>query len=117
MQKLTVDTSWKEIVRLALPISLAILIPQVSMFTNNVFLARLGERELGVNSITGVYYLMLSMIGYGLSSGVQIQMARRAGEENKAGITKTFMNGLMLAHSLSLVLIAISIRCKAPRPC
>lgn len=69
----------------------------------------LGERELGVNGITGVFYLILSMIGYGLSSGVQIQMARRAGEENKDGIAETFMNGAMLSFMFSLGLMVVSL--------
>ena len=109
MDKLSVATTNKEILRLALPVSVALLIPQINFFTNNVFMGMLGQRELGVNSITGVFYLILSMIGYGLSSGVQIQMARRAGEENKKGIAEVFMNGIMLSFMFSLGLIMLSI--------
>ncbi len=69
----------------------------------------LGQRELGVSGITGVFYLILSMIGYGLSSGVQIQMARRAGEENQKGITETFMNGAMLSLLFALGLMMITL--------
>ena len=108
MEKLSVSATNKEIIQLALPISVALFIPQANFFTNNVFMGILGQRELGVNSLTGVYFLILSMIGYGLSSGVQIQMARRAGQENKAGIAETFMNGLMLSLVFSLVLMVLS---------
>jgi len=105
--KTTVTT--KEIIKLAAPISLALLIPQISFLTNTAFLGRLGERELGVNGITGIFYLMLSMIGYGLSSGIQVQMARRAGEGSKNEIAHLLSNGVMLCAFFSLALMFLSL--------
>lgn len=99
----------KQILQLAAPISLALLIPQLSFFANTVFLGRLGERELGVNGITGVFFLILSMIGYGLSSGMQIQMARRAGEGDKGGLAQLLTNGAMLAMLFSLGLMMLTL--------
>src|ERR1700677_4119132 len=99
----------KQIIQLAAPISLAILIPQINFFTNTVFLGRLGIRELGVNGITGVFYLILSMIGYGLSSGMQIQMARRAGEGDKKGLAQILTNGAMLSGLFSLGLMLLTL--------
>ena len=99
----------KQIIKLAAPISLALLIPQLSFFTNTVFLGRLGERELGVNGITGVFYLILTMVGYGLASGMQIQMARRVGEGDKKGLAQTLTNGIMLALLFSLGLMILSL--------
>jgi len=46
--------------------------------------------------VTGVFYLILSRIGYGLSSGMQIQMARRAGEGDKKGL----QNCLLWGHAV-----------------
>lgn len=109
MEKLSVSATNKEIIQLALPISVALFIPQANFFTNNIFMGMLGQRELGVNGITGVFYLILSMIGYGLSSGVQIQMARRAGQEDKEGIAETFMNGSMLSLMFSLGLMMLTL--------
>ena len=109
MEKLSVSATNKEIIQLALPISVALFIPQANFFTNNIFMGMLGQRELGVNGITGVFYLILSMIGYGLSCGVQIQMARRAGQENKEGIAETFMNGAMLSLAFSLGLMVLTL--------
>ncbi len=99
----------KQILQLAAPISLALLIPQINFFTNTVFLGKLGERELGVNGITGVFYLILSMIGYGLSSGMQIQMARRAGENNKRGLAQLLANGVMLSLLFSLGMMLLTL--------
>jgi putative MATE family efflux protein len=109
MNNLGVEASNRQILKLAAPISLALLIPQVNFFTNTVFLGMLGQRELGVNGITGVFYLILSMISYGLSSGLQVQMARRAGEGDEKGLTSLFTNGAMLSMLFSLGLMLITL--------
>lgn len=97
------------ILKIALPISLSIAIPQISFFANTAFLGRYGERELGINGLVGIFYMLISMIGYGLSSGLQIQMARRAGEGDKNALAKTFMNGIMLSLLFSLGLMLLSL--------
>lgn len=99
----------KNIIKLALPISLALAIPQISFLANTIFLGRYGERELGVNGVAGIFYLTLSMIGYGLSSGIQIQLARRAGEDDKEGLAKSFVNGMMLSVLCALGLMMLSL--------
>lgn len=104
-----VTTSNREIIKLAAPIALAMLIPQVSFVTNNAFLGRFGERELGVSGITGIYYLILTMIGYGLGSGIQIQMARRAGENDTTGLARIFSNSLVLSVLLALGLVLLTL--------
>lgn len=104
-----VSVTNKQIIRLAAPISLSLLIPQISFLTNTAFLGRLGETELGVNGLTGIFYLILSMIGYGLSSGMQIQMARRAGQNDSEGLAKILTNGLMLAVFLALSLMMLTL--------
>lgn len=45
----------KQILSIALPISASILVPQLNFITNNIFLGGLGQQELGVAGITGVY--------------------------------------------------------------
>lgn len=109
MNNLGVTATNKQIIKLAAPISLAILIPQLNYFTNTIFLGMLGEKELGVNGITGVFFLILSMIGYGLSSGIQIQMARRAGEGDEKGLAQLLANGVMLSVLFSLGLMLITL--------
>ncbi len=104
-----VSISNRDIIRLAAPISFALLIPQISFLTNTAFLGRFGERELGVNGVAGIFYLMLSMIGYGLSIGLQIQMARRVGERNNDGVAKIFSNGIRLAVFMALALMVLSL--------
>ncbi len=103
------SVSSRDIIRLAAPISLSLLIPQISFLANNIFLGRVGERELAVSGIAGIFYLLLVMIGSGLANGVQIQIARRAGEGDPRGIARIFTNGIMLSLLLSLGLILLSL--------
>ena len=44
MEKLSVSITNKEIIQLALPISVALFIPQANFFTNNIFMGMLGEQ-------------------------------------------------------------------------
>lgn len=99
----------KDILKLAAPISLALLIPQVNFLTNTAFIGRLGEQELGVNGIGGVFYLLMAMVGYGLSSGLQVLMARRAGEGNRKGLGQILGNGIILSLAFSFILIMLAL--------
>ena len=67
---------------MALPISLAIFIPQLNFVINNIYLGHFDKdpSALAIAGITGVYYLIFAAIGYGLNNGLQTLIARRAGE-------------------------------------
>lgn len=98
-----------DIFKLAAPIALALLIPQLNFLTNTAFIGRLGQDELGVNGISGVFYLLMAMVGYGLSSGLQVLMARRVGEGNRKGLGKTLANGIVLSLIFSVTLMVLSL--------
>lgn len=99
----------RDIFKLAGPIAMALLIPQLSFLTNTAFIGRLGETELGANGIGGVFYLLLAMVGYGLSSGLQVLMARRAGEGNRKRLGQTLANGIVLSLGFSICLMILSL--------
>lgn len=96
--RLQVDTNNKQILKIALPISLAIFIPQLNFITNNIFLGHYGNDQsaLAVAGITGVYYLIFAAIGYGLNNGLQSLIARRAGENRPEEIGKLFTQGVLI---------------------
>jgi putative MATE family efflux protein len=104
---LKVSVSNKEILALALPIALAMLVPQINFIANNVFLGALGQTELAVAGITGVYYLIFAAIGYGLNNGLQALIARRAGQNKPLEIGVVFNQGMWIA----LIIAAIGIAC------
>jgi multidrug resistance protein, MATE family len=98
----------RQIIKTALPISLAILVPQINFITNNVFLGQLGESELATAGLTGVYYLIFSGIGYGLNNGLQALLSRRAGENRKDEIGKLFTQGIWIALAISAIGILLT---------
>jgi putative MATE family efflux protein len=100
--------SYKYIVRTAAPIALALLIPLINNLTNNFFLGRVGERSLAVNGVAGIYYLILTMVGYGLANGIQIQLSRRAAQHDYPGITRLLANGGMFTIFIALSLMILS---------
>lgn len=80
-----------------MPISFALLVPQINFITNNIFLGGLGVEELGAAGITGVYYLIFAAIGFGLNNGLQALISRRAGENRPEEIGKLFAQGVRIA--------------------
>ena len=102
---LQVEISSRQILKIALPISLAILVPQFNFITNNIFLGHYSQKALATASITGVYYLIFAMIGFGLNSGLQTLIARRAGENRPEEIGKIFGQGIYI----SLIIAGVGI--------
>lgn len=102
------NATYPNIIRMALPILLAMLIPQSSYIANAVFLGAYGELELRVIGVAGVFYLIFAMIGQGFGNGLQILMSRRMGERNLRKLSHTFANGIILSLVFSS-LLAITI--------
>jgi putative MATE family efflux protein len=94
---LKVDISNRQILKMALPISAAILVPQINFITNSIFLGQLGEEALGLAGLTGVYYLIFAVIGHGLNNGLQSLISRRAGEGRVEEIGNLFHQGIRIA--------------------
>ncbi len=93
---------------MALPISLAMLVPQINFITNNIFLGGLGEQELAAAGITGVYYLIFAVIGNGLNNGLQALIARRAGQNKPKEIGRIFYHGVWIALGFSSIGILVT---------
>ncbi|MGN6421004.1 MAG: MATE family efflux transporter [Pseudobacter sp.] len=105
---LQLEISNKQILKIALPISFALLVPQVNFITNNIFLGGLGERELGTAGLTGVYYLIFAAVGFGLNNGLQALISRRAGENRVEEIGKLFSQGVRIAMLIAVIGIVLT---------
>lgn len=105
---LRVNISYRQILSIAAPISLAILVPQLNFITNNIFLGQLNEQSLAAAAITGVYYLIFAAIGYGLNNGLQALIARRAGENRPDAIGKLFIHGVGISMAIALAGILLT---------
>ena len=95
---------------MALPISLAIFIPQLNFVINNIYLGHFDKdpNALAIAGITGVYYLIFAAIGYGLNNGLQTLIARRAGENKPEAVGRLFSQGVYIGLLLSLIGIILT---------
>jgi putative MATE family efflux protein len=113
---LLVQNTYRNIVSIALPISIGILIPQLNILTNTLFLGYYQPQVstfstqdlLAASGVAGIYYLTLVMMNYGLVAGILMLMSRKAGEKDEIGVGRLFSNGALLSLLMSLVLIIIS---------
>ncbi len=107
---LQLEVTNRQILRMALPISLAMLVPQLNFITNNIFLGHYedGGVSLAIASLTGVYYLIFAAIGYGLNNGLQALISRRAGENRPDAIGKIFNQGIYISLGISIVGILLT---------
>jgi putative MATE family efflux protein len=99
--ELRLQTGYRQILGIALPISLAMVVPQINFITNNIFLSGLGQQELASAGITGVYYLIFAVVGNGLNNGLQALIARRAGQNLPKEIGRIFFHGVWIALAVA----------------
>ena len=105
---LQVEVSYKQVVKIAAPIALALFVPQLNLITNSIFLGHHSEESLAVAALTGVYYLVFAGIGFGLNNGLQTLISRRAGENRAQEIGKIFTHGIVIAFIVAAFGIVIT---------
>jgi putative MATE family efflux protein len=98
--------SYRDIWLVAGPIMLSLLAQNIVSLTDTAFLGRVGEVELGASAIGGVFYMILYMVGFGFTTGVQILVARRYGEKNFTSIGRIFDNSFYFVGLFSLLITA-----------
>jgi len=102
---LKVKVNNRQILSIALPITLAILIPQINMLTNSIFLGRLSNEALGNAGITGVFYLIFAVAGNGLNNALQTVFSKYAGA-GESGMFKTILTqGIRICLQFALICI------------
>lgn len=106
--ELQLNTGYRQILGMALPISLAMLVPQINFITNNIFLGHYNPTDFASAGITGVYYLIFAVVGNGLNNGLQALIARRAGEGLPKEIGKLFYHGVWIALGIAVLGIVVT---------
>lgn len=91
-----------------LPVMMSILMEQLINITDAIFLGHYGEVELGASALAGMYYLILYMLGFGFSLGLQVMVARRNGEQKYDETGKVFFQGLFFLVVLAVFLFLLS---------
>lgn len=74
------DIKYSRIWQIAYPIILGSIAQNLINFTDTAFLGRVGEIALGAGALGGIFYLAIIMLGLGFSTGAQIIISRRNGE-------------------------------------
>ncbi len=94
---LKVQVTNRQILSIALPISLAILIPQINLLTNSIFLGNLSTAALGNAGITGVFYLIFAAAGHGFNNAVQSVLSGYAGSDQPGRFKIVLAQGIRIS--------------------
>ena len=100
--------TYKQIWLINYPVMMSILMEQLINITDAIFLGHYGEVELGASALAGMYYLILYMLGFGFSLGLQVMVARRNGEQKYDETGKVFFQGLFFLVVLAAFLFLLS---------
>ncbi|HAY57114.1 MAG TPA: hypothetical protein DCX49_06720, partial [Flavobacteriales bacterium] len=103
------QTDLRNLLRIAVPISLGSLVQFLVVLTDNFFLSRAGELELNGAGNAGLVYLTFTMVVSGGSVGIQILVARFKGQNNPTQMADAFRNGRLGVGALGLSLAAIAL--------
>ena len=108
IKNLKVKVSYQQILSIALPITLALLIPQINMLTNSIFLGNLSTESLGNAGITGVYYLIFAVAGHGLNNAMQAVFSRYAGSGDTGSFKVILAQGMRISVQFAVMGILIT---------
>ncbi len=89
------------------PIILSMFAENIINITDTIFLARVGESDLGASAIGGTFYVLLFIIGLGFSIGTQIIISRRLGENRSDEVGSVFELSVMFLLIVALLLFII----------
>jgi putative MATE family efflux protein len=96
--------SYKQIWAISFPIILGSIAQNIITVTDTAFLGRVSEVALGAVALSGLLYIVFTMLAWGFSCGLQIVVARRYGEGNISKIGATVEHALYFIIPLSIVL-------------
>lgn len=108
IKDLRVQVTNRQILSIALPITLAILIPQINMLTNSIFLGNLSVEALGNAGVTGIFYLIFAVAGHGLNNSMQSVFSRYAGSGDTGVFKIILAQGIRISLQFALIGILIT---------
>ena len=98
----------KHIWNVSYPIIIGLLAQNIINVTDTAFLGRVGEVELGASALGGIFYICLFTIFFGFSTGAQIIIGRRNGEENYNAIGPVLIQGIAFLMVIGVILFVLS---------
>ena len=100
----------RRIWQITYPIFLGLLAQNIINVTDTAFLGRVGEVALGAAGMGGLYYICIFTIAFGFSTGAQILIARRNGEQRYHKIGPLLIQGSLFLLILAALFILFSKR-------
>ncbi|MEG1903960.1 MAG: MATE family efflux transporter, partial [Bacteroidales bacterium] len=100
----------KQIWNVSYPIMLSLLAQNIINITDTAFLGHVGETELGGSALGGLWYLAIFMLGFGFSTGAQILIGRRNGENRLREIAPYFVQGVLFLLGLAVLILLLNHR-------
>jgi len=101
---MNLNTSYRQILSISVPIMLGSAAQNIIVLSDNVFLYHLNKVEFAAVGLVGVFYLIIASIGYGFSRGGQILIARRYGEADYNGAGDFFKALLFFEFVMALLM-------------
>lgn len=98
----------RQIWSVSYPIFLGLLAQNVINVTDTAFLGRVGEVELGASAMGGLFYICAFTIAFGFSTGSQIVIARRNGEQRYNEVGPVMIQGVFFLLFLAVLLFAVT---------
>ena len=81
---------------------------QLINLTDSIFLGHVGQIELGASALATMYYTAIYMLGFGLSLGIQVLIARRNGEKHYNQIGNIFTQGIIILFVFAVIVFIFS---------
>ena len=99
----------KKILSVAAPILFGSAVQTGILITDTAFLGHLGKLPLAAAAIAGLLYFVFAMLFWGFSTGLQILVARRNGEQHYREIGSLVSHAQVLMCGLAIVLFFVMI--------
>jgi putative MATE family efflux protein len=101
------DISYRSLLNIALPLSLGAFVQFLVVLTDNLFLSEVGQDAINGAGNGGLLYITAVMLATGLSSGVQIFIARRKGAQRLDEVGQWFGAGMRTVLGLAIILYLV----------
>ena len=101
------EVTYRRIWDIAWPIILGSIAQNIIAVTDTAFLGRVSEVALGAVAIGGIFYLAITMLGWGFGIGTQIIVARRYGEQRKSEIGEVIEHALYFLVPVAILLFIV----------
>lgn len=103
----------KQIWNVSFPILLSLLAQNIINVTDTAFLGHVGEVALGASAMGGLFYICVFTVAFGFSTGSQIVIARRNGEERYTDVGPVMIQGSMFLLAVAYFYLVLPKRSEA----